>query len=161
MNERTEVLGTAFNVSTYTEDNHAEIVLVEGSVELTRDAVQARSGFMLTPGNMAIYDRHTGSIRDEEVNTEYYTSWLSGRLIFRNSSLSHIFESLERTYNVDLQLPEAHTYDEVRLNTNIDFKNESIREVLLTLQAIHPFDFKIIDNTNILINLKSKTDTMS
>lgn len=104
-----EVLGTSFNVSAYSTDERANVTLVEGSV-LLRSEIQSWSK-KLIPGQIARSD-NGGKPVIEEVNTEFYTSWIEGKIVFRRETLGEIAKKLERWYNVDIRFdePSLETY---------------------------------------------------
>ncbi|SDL63335.1 FecR domain-containing protein [Kriegella aquimaris] len=98
------VLGTKFNVSNYAEDDVTDVVLVEGSVGLydSTEKFGGKNTTMLTPGHKGSFSKEEGSIATEKVNTEIYTSWIHGDLIFRNMTFENILKKMERNYNVSI-----------------------------------------------------------
>ena len=97
-----EVLGTKFNISNYPEDQFANVVLLEGSVSMYDSINNSESNIVLTPGWKGSYDNLNRSIKTQEVVPEIYTSWMDGRLIFRNQKFQNILRKLERHYNVKI-----------------------------------------------------------
>lgn len=101
------VLGTSFNVSAYSEDNRANVTLVEGSVQL-QSKLKGWSKNMV-PGQIATINNGDGP-SVAQVNTEFYTTWKEGKIIFRKETLEEIAHKMERWYNVEIR-----------------FKNEELR----------------------------------
>jgi len=73
-----EVLGTKFNVSSYSEDNSCEIILEQGSVRLNLH--DQNVGEML-PDERVIYQSANNSIEKSNVNALDYVAWKDGKLI--------------------------------------------------------------------------------
>ena len=89
-----EVLGTAFNVSAYETDVHAEVVLLRGSVKLKDSKKQT---MMLSPNQLAAINN--GFITDKRnVNAQDYIAWTEGLLMLNGEPLERVFEKLERYY---------------------------------------------------------------
>lgn len=147
------VLGTKFNMSSYSEDSEITTVLIEGSVNManTIDTVQ---NLVLKPGMKGSWNRPEQTINMENVDTNLYVGWIKGELIFRNSTFSTIVKTLERKYNVSIENKNTKLAEKVitaNFNTNI----ESIEEVLKVINEITPFNYKIKDK-HILILPKTE-----
>ena len=98
-----QVLGTSFNVDAYDEENEAKVTLVEGLVALRSTHNTWTKN--IVPGQTAII---TGGKTPgiEEVNTDFYTSWTEGKIVFRMETLDEIAKKLERWYNVEIQFED-------------------------------------------------------
>jgi ferric-dicitrate binding protein FerR (iron transport regulator) len=144
------VLGTKFNVSSYPEDKNINTVLVEGSVALHEkgDAYNASTAFLLEPGYKGEWNPDSKATIVAKVDTNEYTGWVEGRMIFRNTPFKIIRKKLERHYNVSIinnnEILEEKTYNAV-------FDVESIEQVLRTLNEIYSIEY-IIDQNEIVIN---------
>lgn len=140
------VLGTQFNVSAYPEDETTEVVLVEGSVSLYTEAegYDADKNVYLKPGFKGSFDRTKNNIDTAEVITSLYTSWINGKLVFRNMTFTNILKKLERHYNVTIVNNNADlTHEEF----NANFGNEPIENVLEELKVNYGIEYEILDNT--------------
>ncbi|MEN2402517.1 FecR family protein [Flavobacterium sp. MC2016-06] len=135
-----EVLGTKFNVSTYTEDVTTDIVLVEGKVSLYKDKKAADNQTYLTPGLKGTNIKGQQKITTESVNTDYYTSWVKGSLVFKNASFDAIIKKLERNYNVTFINRNKMLGKEI---FNARFDNEPIEVVLKYFSDSYSIDYKI------------------
>src|SRR5690606_18419956 len=92
-----QVLGTKFNVSHYPEDENINTVLVSGAVSLrSTDMRNDKTPVLLKPGQKGAWIKDSGEIKVEKVNTVLYTSWVEGKLMFRNTSFLKIRQALER-----------------------------------------------------------------
>ena len=92
-----EVLGTSFNVRSYTDEDRVETVLEEGSVRMNR----GKDSVILRPGYKAVYQPNE-NIQVTSVNTELYTAWRHGQYIFTNESVENILKQLSRWYNIEV-----------------------------------------------------------
>ena len=144
------VLGTKFNVSSYPEEENVSTVLIEGSVALhgKDNDFNSANTVLLEPGYKGEWNQKSKETSITEVDTKMYTSWVEGRMIFRNTPFKIIRKKLERHYNVSIknnnEILEEKTYNAV-------FDVESIDQVLRTLNEIYSIEY-IIDQNEIVIN---------
>ncbi len=139
------VLGTAFNVTSYPDDNATAIVLVEGSVDLSANKDKTKQGVskILVPGDKGSFDRNTHSIAVSKVNTTIYTSWMQGRLVFRDLTFNEILRRLERNYNVKIENRNTALGKEV---FNASFNKIKIDSVLSYFNEVHKINFTITED---------------
>ncbi|HVK46618.1 MAG TPA: FecR domain-containing protein [Pseudobacter sp.] len=90
-----QVLGTEFNVNAYT--NSLATTLVSGSVRLNAAGLQS----MLQPGYQGLLVN--GKITTQPVDTEIYTAWKDGQIIFNEVSLEEATNNLSRLYDFDFE----------------------------------------------------------
>ena len=144
-----KVLGTVFNISNYPEDLTANTVLVKGSVALyqTKDNESKPGQTLLEPGFKGEWDKNGDDISIERVDTEDYTAWVQGKLVFRNTSFLKIRQALKRHYNVKIR----------NTNTELDkqlfdatFDIETIEEVLESFNKSFAIEYKIINKEVII-----------
>ena len=122
-----KVTGTKFNVSSYPDDSKYSVVLEEGKVSF--EAVNHKTPIEMLPSEQIVMNKKTGTILKQKTDTEKYTSWISGKLIFRNDQLSDVVTRLGRWYNVDIILNDPNgTIGQHPLTMTI--KNETIQQVL-------------------------------
>ncbi|MEP3371961.1 MAG: FecR domain-containing protein [Maribacter dokdonensis] len=145
------VLGTQFNISTYPEDIKTEVVLVEGSVSMSSNLGNNESinEILLEPGFKGSFGRITGELDKNQVNTDMYTSWMNGELIFRDMTFDNIIKKLERHYNVSI-VNKNKGISAKRFNAN--FGNQPIENVLEELKFNYGLSFKIMDDGKIIID---------
>ncbi|WP_190811175.1 FecR domain-containing protein [Flagellimonas sp. S3867] len=148
-NIQIKVLGTKFNVSSYPEDEDIHTVLVEGSVQLfNTDSEHAENSFVITPSQKASWDKELGEMTIKEVDTNIYTSWINGRIIFKNIPFKNIRKKLERRYNVTIT-NNNESLDEKFYNASFDI--ETIHQVMEAFRENYNIDYTITDN-QIIIN---------
>ena len=142
------VLGTKFNLSAYPEDENIRTVLVEGSVgfyDSTTDFDETSR--RLVPGEMAIWEKELKTIEFRETNTDLFTGWMDGRIIFSHMPFEDIIKKLERNYNVIIQ----NNYQELNdIRFNASFDTETISQVFEAFNKNYPMKF-IVNGKNVII----------
>jgi hypothetical protein len=139
------VLGTHFNVSSYPEDNLTDVVLVEGSVGLytANEKFDANKNTVLKPGYKGSFNRKDNHIETKPVITDVYTSWMEGRLTFKNMSFNDITKKLERHYNVTIVNQNKKLANE---KFYASFGDEPIEKVLSYFNDVHGINYTIKNN---------------
>jgi ferric-dicitrate binding protein FerR (iron transport regulator) len=147
INTSAYVYGTKFNFKDYPEDNFSEVILTEGSlgVSETLDNIKNNEILMIKPGEKAKVNYTNGEIKRTRVNTSLYTSWIDGRVAFRNESLPSMIQKLERIYNVVI-INNNKDLVEKYFTATILYKEESINDVLSYLSEVYGLEYQIIDN---------------
>lgn len=133
-----EVLGTKFNVDSYNNSESTDVVLVEGKVSLYKQ--QKTNKVYLSPGFKGSSLKGENAIKTEQVNTDYYTAWVKGSLVFKNASFAQIIKKLERQYNVTFINKNKTLGKEI---FNASFDNEPIEVVLKYFSDSYKIDYQI------------------
>jgi hypothetical protein len=144
-----EVFGTKFNFKNYEEDNFSEIILTEGSLGV-KNTVDNSEVVIIKPGDMARVEYSRGKIELSKVNTVLYTSWIDGRIIFRNENINNMIIKLERIYDVII-INNNNELNKMFINATFLTEKETIQDVLDYLAKIYKVDYQIMNN-KIIIN---------
>lgn len=121
------VTGTRFNVSSYPDDANYSVVLEEGHVSF--QAQNSDATVELKPSEQVLLNKQTGKLEKMTIDTEKYTSWTSGKLIFRNDALDNVVARLNRWYNADVKIIDPnHELDDYTFTMTV--KQETIEQVL-------------------------------
>lgn len=140
----TEVLGTKFNVRSYTSsDRH--VTLVNGKVQVTNTA--NHSSVLLQPGQDLTYTA-TGEEKISNVNIATYTAWTEGMFYFEDTKLKDIMSAMGRWYNVNIDFEQTELYD-IRLNFWAN-RNTGLDEALALLNKLHKVQADYQDGTIII-----------
>ncbi|WP_316790297.1 FecR family protein [Pedobacter frigoris] len=101
-NQRIEVLGTHFNVSSY-EDEKTKTTLLEGSVKVLLSSAKDLPGRTVTlkPGQQSILNGKM-PITISTVDPEDAVSWMKGEMVFRNERLKDILLALGHWYDIEV-----------------------------------------------------------
>lgn len=95
------VLGTKFNVNSYSDEGQIQVSLLEGSVSVD----YMGQGVVLHPNQQAVFDRSDGRLAARDVlDASIYSSWTTGLFDFESESLATIFSALSRRYDIEFVL---------------------------------------------------------
>ena len=143
--------GTSFNLSAYAEDRDAEITLVNGSVELLD--LNRGDKMRMKPRQLARYiPGNTSFDVEDNVDTDLYTAWRDGILVFDNVDLQQFIRKIERWYGVEIVIGDTKLLNYTYTGK---FKEETIRQVLELMKQTSDLDYKISDK-EITLTLKKK-----
>lgn len=134
------VYGTRFNIESYEDDNTIEVTLEEGKIVYYNKELNRL--FSMKPNDYIYYDKVTGKLHVDVVQTEKYSSWKDGKLVFRNDPLDIVAKRLERWYNIDVEINGDISNQPMLRATFVD---ENLEEVLKLLKLSLPIDYKIIE----------------
>lgn len=115
-NMEVEVLGTRFNISAYPEEDY-QTTLVSGSVKVYAQDRQA--SYKLNPSEQAVFNSQTDKIDIREVDVSLYTSWIEGKIYFKDQRLEDIMKSLSRWYDMEV-VYENEKVKNLRFGCNVD-----------------------------------------
>ncbi len=136
-----QVLGTQFNVSSYPEDAAVKTTLVEGSVAVN-DANNDNIKLELTPNHQAIYTKSNKILKQKQVNTALFTSWMYRKIILQNESFTEVCKRIERTYDVEIE-----SMNDKLNNTRFtgEFDIENVSQILNVFSETIEFTYTIKD----------------
>jgi len=103
MNNGTEikVMGTRFNVSAYDENDDIDITLLDGCIRFSDDD----QTITMSPNERLSYNRATGEIQVRTVkDAKKSILWTQNILVFRDTPLEKVLQTLERTYNISFNI---------------------------------------------------------
>lgn len=125
-----EVLGTSFNISARKGSTNADVVLVEGAVDVT-DRQERR--IQLKP-NERLELTDAGITKKETVNALDYIHWVDGVWVLDGKPLKEVVSYLTDYYgqplSCDSAVEEELFYGKLFLNEDLDKVLESIRQSL-------------------------------
>lgn len=93
-----EVLGTHFNINSYTDESAIRTTLIEGSIKVTQ-AGQAR---LLQPGQQAAVSGGEMKVLDD-ADLEEAVAWKNGMFQFRAADIEKVLRQAERWYDVQFE----------------------------------------------------------
>lgn len=93
-----EVLGTTFNLSAY-KGEPRQTTLVSGSVRVRTGNGNSR---IIKPSQQASIAPGANQIEVRTVDTAFYTSWIHGKIKFKDQRLEDIMKTLSRWYDMDI-----------------------------------------------------------
>lgn len=141
VNEHTsvEVLGTHFNINSYTDETSIKTTLVEGLVKVKSFEKQE----FITPGQQIQVGENNSIRLVKNADIEEVLAWKNGIFQFNEADLSSVLRQLSRWYDVDVQyegdIPKREFGGEIQ-------KNLSLLQVL-----------KILEKNKVNFEIKGKT----
>lgn len=141
--QQVEVLGTHFNINSYSDEPSIKTTLIEGSVKVTSNTESK----ILKPGQQA--DLNT-SINISEVDTETALAWKNGYFNFDHDNLESILKKVSRWYDVEIEYKNENLKSQIFSGTISRFKNVS--QILDKLELTRAVQFKIKGKTIIVSN---------
>ena len=100
VNQEVQVLGTSFNVSSYSEEASEVTTLVEGKVLVSSDSNKEK--MYLDPNEQTIFNKQNASMKKTSVDVYSYIAWKEGRFVFNNVTFEDFLSKVARWYNVDI-----------------------------------------------------------
>lgn len=125
-NSEVEVLGTSFNISSYTNSN-TTATLVEGAIKINQNHLNNTT--ILKPKEQALIGKE--SIHVNKVDTYPYTAWREGLFYFNGISAKEVISQISAWYDLDLNFRANITY--IQFYGVID-RNKSLGAILSILE---------------------------
>ncbi|GHT45796.1 anti-sigma factor [Bacteroidia bacterium] len=141
-----KVLGTAFNVFNYPEENYSRISLIEGSLQVYHPESQAKAITLRPNEEITVSDSRlaVSNIADYK-----YFLWKDGLYSFENESFENIIKRLELYYAIDIEVKDSAM---LQWKYTVKFRQkDGIHEILRLMQRVHPFAMKNDDENNRII----------
>ena len=136
-----EVLGTAFNVRSFTNTNNVQVTVVDGKVSFANKIHNEKElSVVLSKGQYGYLDIEEQTIAVDEVAIENYLAWKSGRLVFDELTLSQVCTQLHRLYQVDCSYENEEIKD---LQLTANFSNDSLEKTLSVISLTLKVDYNI------------------
>lgn len=117
-----EVLGTHFNINSYSDENSVKTTLIEGKVKVTKThaeklepkvAQASGAALVLQPGQQAQLDLNSRARLNlvAKVDLEEAVAWKNGQFQFKDTDLPTIMRQISRWYDVEVdfqgKIPET------------------------------------------------------
>lgn len=99
----THVLGTAFNISSYSFSQTISVTVTHGKVAVNNE--------MLLPNEQLVYHKTSAKLQKRTLLASNVTAWLQGGLAFSDESFKTVAAILERKYNVSINFANQEMED--------------------------------------------------
>jgi len=142
-----QVLGTAFDIKSYKNDPQFEATLFRGSIQATlKDNPTVK--VILKPTDKLLIQHISYSLTKEtyfdDSNTlNIETAWMNNKLVFKNEPFEQLANSLERKYGNNI-IFKNDLLKSIKFTG--EFEKEDINQILLSLQIVTRFNYKISGN---------------
>ncbi|MBL7740937.1 MAG: FecR domain-containing protein [Chitinophagaceae bacterium] len=163
-----KVLGTAFNVKSYPEEDSVETTLYRGAVKVFREEDSEKKSIELRPNEKLILAKQAATAPEQvsesskpspitavklpgsftiahidstkKESERFETAWIYSRLEFRGDSFEDLARKLERWYNVTIVFNDEKVK---QLYFNGSFEKETIAQAFAALKSAVPFNYII------------------
>lgn len=141
---RVVVLGTKFNVTSYSDELNDEVVLVQGSVNVSFGS-KGKSIVNLHPNQKISIKKYEEDYKLETIDALSFVEWKDGVFKFKNERFEDVLRKLEKNKNVHFVVN-----DQTLLSRRFTgrFDHENVEEILLTLSKIYHFEYTKMKNNS-------------
>lgn len=141
-----EALGTEFNVKAYPTDSVITTTLAQGKVKVS----YKDQNLTLLPKDVAIYNLKCHTMQASKVEDIAVADyWRSGQLVFAGESLASIAQTIERMYNVKVNL-KGEQLKNMKFTGTI--QNNSLTNIIHIISLSYPLTYTISDSVITLSN---------
>ena len=138
-----KVLGTEFNISSYTENPIVYTTLVKGSVEVSaRNKPDIKQ--ILVPNEQSSMNKAGGEMTKRHVDPYQYVAWKDGRFVFDDQTLGEIMKILSKWYNVEVAF-DREDLKNIRFTGNLK-RYADFGELLKKIEKTDEVAFSIENN---------------
>jgi len=141
-----QVLGTAFNVKAYGNENNYKTTLLEGSVQIVNHTGPANP-VLLKPGEQAQVNQAGNIAVVKNVDQEKVIAWKNGLFNFNNASLDEVMREIARWYDIEVvyepHIPHLEFVGKIS-------RDLSLSQVLNGLKGTG-FNFRITEGRKLII----------
>ncbi len=135
-------IGTKFSLADYPDNNEAQVVLTDGSIELDNKLCSGCSNVVMKKGQRAVLSKEDGKLIVTGDADESDVAWTTHQLILDGKSIYSIAKELGHGYNVRV------TVSGDRLATcyffgQFDTSTQSLQEILTALKSTGKLRYKI------------------
>lgn len=136
-NQDVQVLGTHFNINSYSDDQSIKTTLLEGAIKVSN----ANFSKILKPGEQSLVENNSlGNINViKNIDVDGEIAWKKGLFSFNNVALKTILIQLERWYDIKI---DYQSIPDKRYNGMVPRKS-NLSEVLNMLELTGNISFKI------------------
>ena len=145
--QKINVLGTKFNVKSYSEDDVITTTLVEGKVKVEN----GKNQIVLFPNQQSKVDSNSAIIDVSDVDVSQQISWIKGLFSFNDTSLEDIMHTLSRWYDLEFIFKSAN--QKKFIFSGILERTKSIEDILFIIEktsSSNEINFEINNKTIII-----------
>jgi ferric-dicitrate binding protein FerR (iron transport regulator) len=141
-----EVLGTHFNVMSYSNEEFVSATLLKGSIRMR--SKKTNTSMKIIPGQQAQLDDKGTLLLNQTPDIDAIMAWKNEKFVFQNMELKAVMRQLERWYDIEV------TYNnDVHNNTytGIISRKENISKILRFLESAGSDKFRI-EGQKVIVN---------
>lgn len=135
-NLQVEVLGTSFNVCSYSDDKIITTYLETGKVKVSIDG---GNDIFLNPSEVLKFEKQSGKTIKQTMNDHRFSDWTSGILNIQGETIAELSKKLERRFDIEIEFGD----NEVQNHTYTgSIKDEDLNTVLSALEFLSELSCK-------------------
>ena len=121
----------------YGDDASQTVTLEKGVVNVSRlnNTGKPIDSAMLLPNQQVLISQTTNLLSVTNVDIDRYISWKEGKLIFKNDPMGVVINTINRFYNVDIQIKDPVVKGYMYRAT---FDNEPLNDILTLIKMTSP-----------------------
>ena len=147
------VLGTSFNLKAYDDDSETILSLKQGLVQAETIRKGAVENIKLEPGEQLIVDRFSETLERKKVNVNWYTTWINGKLVYRDETLGRILKDSEQRFDIDIVVKDSMLLKDRYF---VSFMHgETVKQMLYLLSYKRDWNYQLKETDQIVIKKKS------
>lgn len=139
------VLGTEFNVRSYSNADSEQIDLLKGSIELSGATFNNETLLMKPQESVSIVN---GKVQITKIKDHDYFKWKEGLLCFDNESVADIIKKLEVYYDIRIKVGK-HLFLTETYSGKFRIR-DGVEQVLKVLQLEYKFTYTKDNNLNLI-----------
>jgi transmembrane sensor len=141
-----EVLGTHFDINSYTDEPSTRTSLIEGSVKVT--SLASNKKMIIRPGQQSIVStaHPQAAIAIKNIDIDEAVAWKNGYFMFDEESLESILRKIARWYDVDIQYKGLDAKNTLFFSGTLS-RYSNVSKVLKKLELTESVHFKIEGRT--------------
>jgi transmembrane sensor len=135
--EEVEVLGTHFNINSYSDEPAVKTTLLEGSVKVSKGL----ASIFIKPGEQAVVSDNNGNITlKQNVDIDEIVAWKNEKFVFQDLDLKSIMRQVARWYDIDVSYTGNISNKEY---VGVISRDVNITEILKMLETASNIKFEI------------------
>jgi ferric-dicitrate binding protein FerR (iron transport regulator) len=131
------VVGTLFNVTSYSEDNKTQVIVSEGQVAF--GGVKQQDEVLLHRNQVSRIFKGGSPSTAEVIRTDKYLAWLKNQMVFENATLAEVIKQLSRKFDVEFEVLDPSLLSRHIMAT---YSNESLSQIIRSLSLSLRFQYK-------------------
>jgi len=139
-NQTVEVLGTSFNVNSYSDEVNTKTTLMKGSVKV-RNSESGQSA-VIKPGQQTLVSPYRSSIELKDVDVDEAMAWKNGYFMFDEEPLESILRKVSRWYDVEIQYQHSDLKKKLLFSGTLS-RYSNVSKVLKKLELTESVKFHV------------------
>ncbi|CAM9974851.1 unnamed protein product [Chrysoparadoxa australica] len=142
-----KVLGTSFNVRSYSDDKLLKVAVKTGKVEVMGIGEEEHTVTLL-PNYISTWNPDKTSLTKSEISgPDKIFGWTEQQLVFENESLPEVLNVLSRWYGLSFDDP-ANLAEDAKRKYTAKYKNPTIKQMMISLAHVYDFNYEINELEN-------------